>query len=319
MGFTLEQLTEHCKIIIRSRRIKNKIVVLCEGEGGIWNIEGRPSPQSYRKMEQMPDANFYKACVPEWWSQYRPEFFNCGDRKDVLDTYLTLLELHNEDSANSYLSPEKLFAIVDLDLQVQNIKNYDFSDTEQIFDNLYKKLEVNRENTRLHRIWVTGLIHKEAYFIIPELQPIFDDNKNTPLYNGSHVLLDNIYIDMADNICVDSDLQNSFLKVSNRISYCTGIDCSCVDQLQNSWKDQFQKAIDNLDDQRKIELALALLTIKKAKAYWNQIQAPSDWPRTAEVFREQLSLEIGRQFYSKQSNDAQYHIPFFIETLYKFI
>ena len=72
MSFTSEQLKQHSEIIISSRRIKNKIVVLCEGDGGIWNFQGIPSPQSCGKMEQMPDANFYSACVFNWWRQYRP-------------------------------------------------------------------------------------------------------------------------------------------------------------------------------------------------------------------------------------------------------
>jgi hypothetical protein len=42
MSFTPEQLKQHSETIIGSRRIKNKIVVLCEGDGGIWNLQGRP-------------------------------------------------------------------------------------------------------------------------------------------------------------------------------------------------------------------------------------------------------------------------------------
>ncbi|MHC5772829.1 hypothetical protein [Nostoc sp.] len=210
MSLKPEQLIQHCEIIIGSRRIKNKIVVLCEGEGGIWDTEGRPSPQSYSKMEQMPDANFYKACVPKLWSQYRPEFFNCGDRKDVLDTYFTLSKLHDENKDNSYLSLEKLFAIVDVDLQTQNITkeySYSFSDTEAIFYDLYTKLNINEENAKQHRIWVTGLIHKEAYFIIPELQPIFDTFST--LYNSNSLVLRDIYLTMADALITDSDLKSN--------------------------------------------------------------------------------------------------------------
>lgn len=315
MSFKPEQLRQHCETIIRSRRIKNKIVVLCEGEGGIWDIHGRLSPQLYGRMEQMPDANFYNACLPKWWSQYRPQFFNCGDRKDVLDTYFTLLELHNEDSTNSYLSPEKVFALVDLDLQVQQIDNYSFSDTEEIFRNLYHKSKINRNNAKLHQIWVTGLIHKEAYFLIPELQSIFDNFTTTPIYRESPLLLQDIYINMAEEICNDSDLQNNFQRASNRISYCTGLDCSKIDKLQDSWKDQFQTTIDDL---HKNELVYALLTIKKAKDYWNLVQPSSDWTSTPEVFREQLLLAIGR-FYSEQRNDTKYHIPYFLETLYQLV
>ncbi|ARV59197.1 hypothetical protein BZZ01_11650 [Nostocales cyanobacterium HT-58-2] len=315
MGLNPEQLRQHCEIIIHSRRIKNKIVVLCEGEGGIWNLERRPSPQSYGKMEQMPDANFYNACVPKWWNQYRPQFFNCGDRKDVLNTYFTLLELHNEDSTNSYLSPEKLFAIVDLDLQLQKIDNYIFSNTEEIFCNLYEKSEVNKQKASQHRIWVTGLIHKEAYFLIPELQSIFNNFPTTPIYKGSPLLLENVYISMVNEIEIDSDLKNNFKRAFNRINYCSELNFSGVDELCDSWKFNFHN---NPDDLCKNKLVIALLTIKKAKDYWNQIQPSTDWTASTEVFREQLLLAIGR-FYSDQSNDARYHISFLLETLYQFI
>ena len=318
MSLSPEELKQHCEEILQDRRILNKIVVLCEGD--ISKNQGRLSPQLYKRMEQMPDSNFYNKCVPHWWSQYRPQFFNCGDRKDVIDSYFTLLELHAEDSGSSYLSPNKLFAIVDLDLQIQKIDNdsYAFADTEEIFHNLYEKFKVKDENTALHRIWVTGLIHKEAYFLIPELQSIFDYSYNYPIYKGNLLILQDIYIDMADKMSSDLDLQNNAPRVLNRISCCSGLDCSEIDKLQDSWKDQFQKAV---HDTRKDELVFALLTIKKAKDYWNQIQPPSDWPCSPEnfrKFREQLSLEIGR-FYSGHSDDPKYHIPFFLKTLYEFV
>lgn len=139
---------------MQSRRARGKIVVLCEGD--INKYKDRPSPQTYRKLEKWPDANFYKACV--WWDQYKPEFFNCGDRKDVLDTYVMLLDRHREPVADSHLDPTKLFAIVDLDIQAQEIENYDFSDTEEIFHDLYDGMNVNERNAARHRIWVTGLI-----------------------------------------------------------------------------------------------------------------------------------------------------------------
>jgi hypothetical protein len=150
MSLNPEQLKKHCEAILQSRRIKNKIVVLCEGD--IRKTQGRESPQTYKAMEQMPDANFYKACVPTWWKQKLPEFFNCGDRKDVIDTYFTLLTLHKQDSTNSYLDPKRLFAMIDLDLQVQAIDNYIFTDTEAIFHNLYEKSEVKEQNAAQHRI-----------------------------------------------------------------------------------------------------------------------------------------------------------------------
>ncbi|MEG3878559.1 hypothetical protein QT972_14355 [Microcoleus sp. herbarium7] len=315
MSLSSEQLKKHCEVILQSRRIKNKIVVLCEGVTP--KIQGRESPQSYKNMEQMPDANFYKACVPTWWKQKLPEFFNCGDRKDVLDTYLTLLTLHQQDSANSYLDCDRLFAMIDLDLQLQKIDNYIFTDTEAIFCNLYEKSEVQEQNVAQHRIWITGLIHKEAYFLTPELQSLFENYPNSPMYQENRVSLTNIYSDMADGISSDRDLQFNVKRAFDRINHCSGLDCAelDLDKFQDSWKHQFQNTTDAT---QKHELIVALLTIKKAKDYWHQIKPSRDWSRDDRVFREQLSLEIGR-FYSKQSSDVKCHIPFFFKTLYEFV
>jgi len=313
MSLNPEQLKKHCEAILQSRRIKNKIVVLCEGD--IRKTQGRESPQAYKAMEQMPDANFYKACVPTWWKQKLPEFFNCGDRKDVLDTYSTLPILHEKDTTNSYLDPDRLFAMIDLDLQLLTIDNYIFTDTEAIFRNLYEKSEVKEKNAAQHRIWITGLIHKEAYFLIPELQPIFDNCCNEPIYQGNPAVLAKIYLDMADAICSDLDLQNNLQRAFDRISYCSGLDCTEVTAFQASWKERFQNAVDETHRNQSIAV---LLTIKKAKDYWHQIKPSGDFSREDLVFREQLSLEIGR-FYSEQSSDVKSHIPFFFKTLYEFV
>lgn len=116
MSLNPEQLKEHCEIILKSREIKNKIVVLCEGK--IPEIQGRKSPQSYKAMKYTHDAKFYKDCIPTWWKQKLPEFFNCGDRATVINTYLNLLTLHEQDTTNSYLDPDRLFAMIDLDLHL---------------------------------------------------------------------------------------------------------------------------------------------------------------------------------------------------------
>ena len=54
----------------------------------------------------------------------------------------------------------------------------------------------------------------------------------------------------------------------------------------------------------------------KAKYYWNQIQPPSDWSSSPQVFRDQLLLEIGK-FYSENSQNPRYHISFFLKTLFQ--
>lgn len=313
MGLKPEELQQHCLQILKQRRIKNKIVVLCEGERDK-KTQGIPSPSSYSKMEQLPDANFYNACVPNTWKQYRPQFFTCGDRKDVIDSYFNLLELHNRDINNSYLSPTKLFAIVDLDNQIQNITNeydYQFSDTEEIFTHLYEKGKVNKKNIKEHRIWVTGLIHKEAYFVTPELQSVFDTFLNTPTYESNKLSLEKIYLKMADDIIDDADLENNLAKISNRIDYCTELDCSEINKLCNSWKSEFKACKSEL---QKNELTYSLLTFKKAKYYWKQIQPPADTNISPERFREQLSLEIAK-FYSENTINPKYHISFLFNYL----
>lgn len=317
MGLYPEELQQHCLYILNQRRIKNKIVVLCEGPINIEDTQGRLSPQSYSRMEQMPDANFYKACVPKNCQQYIPQFFNCAARKDVIDTYFTLLELHNKNPDESYLSPEKLFAIIDLDSQLQNITStysYDFADTEEIFTHLYDKAQVNVNNVEKHRIWVTGLIHKEAYFLTPELQPLFDSYLNTPMYHGEQLSLEKVYLKMADKMIEDVDLQKNLTRASNRINYCNGLNCSSVEELCNSWKNQYHSSTADNDSSRQNELIYSLLTLKKAKEQWKQIQPPDDSSISPENLREQLLLEIGK-FYSENSSNPKYHISFFLETL----
>ncbi|MFM9265421.1 hypothetical protein [Tychonema sp. BBK16] len=317
MSLNPEQLKEWCEFILKSRKIQNKIVVLCEGVSP--KIQGRESPQAYKAMEKMPDANFYKACIPTWWRQNRPEFFNCGDRATVINTYLNLLTLHEQDTTNSYLDPDRLFAMIDLDLHLQEIDNYSFPDTEAIFCNLYEKSQVKAQNAKQHRIWITGLIHKEAYFITPELQSIFDDYPNSPMYQDNPVQLNSIYMDMADKISSDPDLKNNLniRRALDRINHCSGLYCTQLDldKFQDSWKHQFQNTTDAA---QKHELILALLTIKKAKNYWKQIKPPGDWSGDEKNFREQLLLEIGR-FYSQQSSDVNCHIPFFFKELHEFV
>ena len=48
MSFDTQQLEEHCHKILNSARIKNKILILCEGD--LPAIKGTESPQSYSKI-----------------------------------------------------------------------------------------------------------------------------------------------------------------------------------------------------------------------------------------------------------------------------
>lgn len=325
MSLDPQRLEQHCQTILRSRRIKDKIVVLCEGE--IPNLQGRPSPQSYGRMEQTPDANFYKECVPDWWRRQKaffPQFFNCGDRSSVIKTFFRLQELHREDESNSYLSPEKLFAIVDLDLAVQTIADYDFTDTEAIFQDLYAESKVRVENTDRHRIWVTGLIHKEAYFLLPELQAVFNDSSPyelyapCPQYAGQPLELEVMHLAIAAACEQDRDLQNYLQqdcdRLRGRIDYCPNLSCTTAKEFGDSWKAQFNACRDKSEKGR---LVRALLKVRKAKDHWHQLEPPSDFSRSPQTFRDMFSLAIAR-FYSRQSGeDTSNHLSVFFQRLYK--
>ncbi|MEY3304829.1 MAG: hypothetical protein ACK5RE_09665 [Pseudanabaena sp.] len=317
MSLSKKELEQHCKFILSNSRVSNKIIILCEGD--VYKENGKLSPLYYKKMENFPDANFYSACIPKPWSNLRPCFFNCGDRNDVLDTYFTLLEMINEDIDNLYNHPKKIFALVDLDIQVKKIDDYHFTDTHQIFCNLYQNGKINDINLELdHEIWITGLIHKEAYFLIPVLQSLFDEQFDPPFYKGNRLLLDDIYFSMAHDLLSDSDLKNSFEIACSRINHCNGLNFSDIYKLRDSWINEFQNTT---DEERKHELVFSLLTIRKAKEYWHQIKPSDEWDGDVSLYKNQLLLMIARDFYSKQIEDeaaAKYHIPYFFKMLRKF-
>jgi hypothetical protein len=310
MSFKPPQFDEHCQSILKSRSIRNKVVILCEETPP--SIKGTRSPQSYKKNKDLPDANFYLACVPPL--QPLPVFFNCGGKTTVIKTYFRLLELCPESSSEYYLNPDKLFAIVDLDNQDKTIENYSFASTDTIFFDLYQKFQVNQQNAPNHRIWTTGLIHKEAYFIIPELQDFFDMCINIPHYKNNPLSLNKIYLGMAESIIDDIDLERNFEGVKKRLKDIFNSEFNDKNELKDWWIDKFNVTVEK---EQKDQLILALLTIKKAKNFWENIQPPEDVSILPERFQEQLSLEMARQFYAKQSNDPKYHIPYFLETVQK--
>ncbi len=271
-------------------------------------------------MAQMPDRSFYEACVPRWWSQQRPKFINCGDRVDVINTYFHLRQL-NQANPSNYLDPTKLFALVDLDITPARLDpHYPFADTEAIFQDLYNQGSVQQSQTSQHAIWVTGLIHKEAYFITPEVETTLKQHFNPPSYKGNPLLLRDLYFDMADAAEREPDLVQNFAKVTHRVSHCQTLDCTDLACFSQSWKASFQTAPSESD---RNQLVKALLTLKKTKDknpeqnFWGKIQPPADWTSTPEQFREQLTKAIAREFYAQQGRDSHLHLPAFFNTLYQ--
>jgi hypothetical protein len=285
------ELEEHCQLILKSRRILGKIVVLCEGE----RVPSgqRASLQTYARMESWGDAYFYRACIPSDWRDYVPQFFNCGDRTDVLNTYRRLLEI--PQSSDTYqLSVDLLFALVDVDLDnaLIPIEDYNFSDTEEIFHDLYQELRLKADRLPQHRIWVTGFKHKEAYFLHPSLQEIFNGYHQPIHYKNTQLQLATIYQDMATDLCKDKNLCKKFSTAAQRIAHHPNLDTSSPENLQTSWLENWSQSPSVCH-----ELAEILLAISNSKHYWKQIQSPENGVEAR--FKNLLLREIATKFYSQ--------------------
>lgn len=304
-------LDQHCENIYRSRSIKNKIIVLCEGD--ISRVAGSASPQSYRQLQKYPDANFYQRCIPKTWLGKRPEFFNCGSCTQVIKTYFRLLELHqNQSIADSCLDVNKLFAIVDVDIQKITLdETYPFQDTDAIFCNLYQNARVNPEHASKHKIWVTGLVHKEAYFVVPELQKIFDNHPIKLQFAGEPLDLKKLSLQMAKDMSKLNDLIQHFDAIKHRIAYFSAIPSNHLAEWQQTWLDLFSKA----DADAQNQLIYLLFTIMKAKDYWEKKLIPVEVDTSQERVREQLMLKIA-DFYAETPATEHFHIPYFLKIIY---
>lgn len=318
MGMTDIELTEHCKQILRNSSIKkNQIVILCEGI--VRDVAGGRSPQAYGNMDRLPDANFYLSCVPRTWrGKLRPKFINCGDRNDVINTYFRLVDLAK--TAVTKLNPEKLFAIIDLDLQPKAIANYHIQDVETIFAQQYQNNKILLKAIEQHRILVTGLIHKEAYFLLPEFQEFLDLYTPQPLFKQEPVLLSDIYLKICAETTEDKDLMDAFERVSKRIDYCSQIDRTCLENFKTSWCSQFTSCSDFPLRQ---DLISTLLTVRKAKPYWKQISFKTDddseeRDEKDKIHREQLSLQLGKQISRQNWDNPANHLAYWFKLIYQF-
>ncbi len=318
---TPEYRKAFCRKLLSHRRIRGCIVILCEGDIGYLDIH---TPQQMRKLENFPDANFWRATVPRWWRNKKPVFIPCGDRVSVLRTYQELKELHEEIKPDSYLSSEKLFALVDLDLQPGDLTGISsqYGDTEELRHQMYDNSQVNREVISDSHVLVTGWIHKEAYFLEPDLQSLFDTSDCQLRFSGSSLQLDDIYREMSQDIRDDVDIGNHFSTVWERIKSHFGGTPGNPAQLAQLWKEAFATVTDDADKRKLVE---CILTVKKAKPYWHKIRITHAYQDSDEdALRDSLLLDIA-EFYAGQcrkteslSVHAPYHIPQWIRILWEF-
>jgi len=153
-----------------------------------------------------------------------------------------------------------------------------------------------------HRIWVTAVVHKEAYFLLPSTSSVYDRISTRPFFRGSPACLDAIQttaarrLDPGSSDC-DPDFQCHFENAAKRLSRFSIthrlLDISSPEQLSISWLAAKEKCTGGVLD----ELIFGLFAVAKAKPLWKEIQPDpmGDWTRSAEDFRSQIAQEIARQ------------------------
>ncbi|OCQ97549.1 hypothetical protein BCR12_04730 [Limnothrix sp. P13C2] len=295
-------------------------MILCEGKVDPIpdGSKLRKSPGSYRQQE-FDDSKFYRKCLPRYLQrEYCPQFFNCGSQASVIKVFHQLLEIHNLDPSNSNLSTDKLFSLVDLDLGRQPVNKYVFPDIESIYRNIYHS-DFEKLNLSGHQIYTTGLIHKEAYFILPELErEVFNEflEKFPKLqHSGQPFNLKVIYQTLIHSIGDDPRIRENFGIVKQRIQrYLSPEELIDLDprMLQVILEQRFEACTNqhSLDSEEGRSLLIkAVLVITKVKDLaWNQITDGDDYPLDAKVIRDQLTLNIAEYFSRNHESLRDFHI-----------
>lgn len=258
--------------ILGRRKIKNKLVVLCEGDRPPFELHKPLSPQSYAQLERMPDANFYQACVPRGWHGDRlPVFFNCGDRGKVIATYSALHEAHAQNPNASFLDPKKLFALVDLDVQpARNLPHdYPWVTTEAIHEALFDDGFLKTDIDDRHRIWVTALVHKEAFFVLPSAAATWIDSAGA-FFRDQPINLEAFHQTIAHSLTNDQDVQSNLPIVQARLArfnHGRTLSCTSSQALCTSWLGAHASA----DATQQESLLKALTAVAKVKPFWEEI------------------------------------------------
>lgn len=307
-----EDIESYAQSIMNEPRIKGKAVILCEGTPEEYSRKvgkrGVYSPGFYRKLNTLPDSDFYTRCLPQHMrSRHQPQFFNCGSRAGVFRVFIKLHELHQQSPA-SYLTLEKLFVLVDLDIQhsiIEATSRNVASDTETVFHSLYQELKINQATLKETVIFTTGLIHKEAYFLLPELTELFSHYENKIFYKNEPLDLVQIYRDIINEFEKDKDLEANFTRAQKRLEF-SALNIMDLSTLRTSFYEEIQKEVTT-------HLIQLLFLIRKAKPYWQLIHTED--VITPEQFRDRLSLSIAK-FYSEK-NDENFHLTAIFNAIYE--
>jgi hypothetical protein len=311
MSSPSQTVADNIRLILNARRILKRHVILCEGQRP--TSTHRYSPQSYRQNEKFDDAAFYRRCIPVTWREKIPVFINCGDRSEVIATYFGLLETHQENPSASYLTPELLYGLVDLDLDVAYLPpEYDFATTDEVLADLYQAGQLQTDRLPHHRLLVTGLIHKEAYFLHPSLQTLFDGYPTPLFFDEEPLNLRRVYQHLGHSLADDGDLARHFERAQKRLSFVPGLEASTPAELSQRWLAHFAHS----DDRTAGPLITALLMTAKAKTAWRQISHSPSHSTTLDdrQLRDDLRLQIASRI-SQNRCGPHHHLYELFHTL----
>ena len=306
-----DEAWNHAIKIAESSRTRNKAVILCEGE--VQNETSRRSPSSYSFKEKAPDSKFYKDCLPSLYKRkHCPVFVNCGGRSDVIKTFQALYEILSdpESSDSYYLELDNLFAIVDLDLSPGAIEGYLHRDTEEIFKSLYSDSFIMEGPTSDHKVFTTGLIHREAYFVLPQLQEVYDDFelKESVRFQQLPIDLTQVYYAALSHISENKGLEENYEFIRNRLSrFRKELPENYLD-LKSFCNEEFLIA-----GNRFIPTEMLLFSNIK-ECFWKQLEFPEE--NESRCIEDQLEMEIAT-FFSKSSQDGKslFHICQILECI----
>ncbi|MBD2159579.1 hypothetical protein H6F46_02610 [Limnothrix sp. FACHB-1083] len=327
MSLNSTEIEDMAQMIYSSSAIRKKAVVLCEGAPSWDKLKRTPrsrkeaglaEEKEYKKSGKLSDSSFYLNCLPRYLRAEKcPQFFSCGSRSNVIDIFHQLLDLHCEDPpSDSYLDINKLFAIVDLDLEEKPIRGSIHQSIEAIYQSIYGNRSGSL-NLIDHRIYTTGLIHKEAYFMLPELKhEVFDVCAGLRYCNGVFDL-NKIYLDLIQSISKDNRIKKHFSIVRERLKgYLSPQEIEELDpiKLQEILENKFQEHLpfdwsnlDSNEDFRKILTSAVLLIAKAKDEAWKKITDDSG-SEDFYYFRISMEGKIATYFSTHHETVKDFHI-----------
>lgn len=326
MSFSNSELETYCdKIILKRAAIDRSCIVLCEGFSDDLKtiIKSPPATLKNNFSSQFQDASFYQRSIPKWWRKTgkpEPIFYVCGKQKAVIKAYFYLRNKYQQKN-DKRLDSNKIYALVDIDTQKHTLpktEEYPFCSLEAIYADLYNDGLVNLKTAKNHKIWVTGLLHKEAYYLIPELEYLF--KKYESIFNNKPLNdLTPLYLNIVQSVSRDKDfyalIQENFPLIKERIKHHLPLyNTESVDDFQKRWLEIFLNP--NTKTNEKATLINILLILAKSKIVWENIKSSNENKSSEhKKYRNQLSFKIALEFYAQQPQDSPLHLPSFFNAL----